>query len=158
MTIDTSLSQAPAFATDKHMQKYIIFRAEKRQPGWEDRKLQHTQGLTKILAEYFDSSDEPIPEVGYRPTDFVRVEECVDPLHPLASTHYRKGDWEVVRVETFTPDIPVSEFDTIVICYCEYNPIDAPLKPIPERQTSLDSFGGNKDQYRQWLEQEQAEN
>jgi len=29
----------------------------------------------------------------------------------------------------------------IVICYCQYNPINAPLQPLPPRQVSPDSFG-----------------
>lgn len=134
------------------MHKYIIFRAEKRQPGWKERKLQHTQGLTRILAEYFDSSDEPIPEPGYRPLEFIRVDALHDPGKHAYSTHYRTGDWEVSRVETYTPDIPMGDFDMVVICYCKYNPIDAPLKPMPDRQVSIASFGGDKAAYEQWLE------
>jgi hypothetical protein len=133
------------------MRKYIIFRAEKREPGWEKRKLEHTQGLTRILAEYFDSSNKPIPEPGYRPLEFVRVDQLHDPKEHGYSTHYRTGDWEVTRVETYTPEMPMSDFDMIVICYCQYNPINAPLKPMPERQVSIDSFGGNKEAYEQWL-------
>jgi hypothetical protein len=136
------------------MRKYIIFRAEPRQPGWEERMLSHTHSLTRILAEYFDSSDSPIPEPGYRPTEFVRIDaEHNSDFHGW-STHYKTGDWEVVRVHTYTPDIPVpygGEFDTIVLCYCRYNPIDAPLKPMPERQVSVDSFGGDEAAYQQWL-------
>jgi len=86
------------------MRKYMIFRAQKREPGWEKRKLKHTQGLTRILAEHFDSSDRPIPEPGYRPTELVQ-----DPNQSGESTHYRPGDWEVVRVETYTPDRPMGE-------------------------------------------------
>jgi hypothetical protein len=67
------------------MRKWIIFRAEKRQPGWKDRKLQHTQSLTWVLAEHYDSSDGDIPEPGYRPKEFVRVEQFVDQARPAAS-------------------------------------------------------------------------
>lgn len=134
------------------MRKYIIFRAEKREPGWEKRKLEHTQGLTRILAEHLDSSNKPIPEPGYRPTEFVRVDSLHDSKQHGYSTHYREGDWEVVRVETYTPDVPMGEFDMVVICYCKYSPVNAPLKPMPERQVSIDSFGGNKAAYEQWLE------
>ena len=74
------------------MHKYIIFRAEPRTPGWKDRKFQHTQSLTRILTEHFDSSDDPIPEVGYRPPEFVRVEAEHDPDRHGYSTHYRTGD------------------------------------------------------------------
>ena len=135
------------------MRKYIVFQAERKdKTDWRNRKLQHTQALTWILAEHWDSSDKPIPEPGYRPSEFIRV----DTLHNLEehgySTHYRTGDWEVKRVETYTPDVPMGEFDMVVICYCKYNPINAPLKPMPERQVSIDSFGGDKEAYEQWLE------
>ncbi|MBW4621529.1 MAG: hypothetical protein KME17_19480 [Cyanosarcina radialis HA8281-LM2] len=63
---------------ERLMRKYIIFRSEKREPGWKERKLQHTQGLTRILAEHFDSSDRPVPEPGYRPTEFIRVDALHD--------------------------------------------------------------------------------
>lgn len=134
------------------MRKYIIFRAEKREPGWKERKLQHTQGLTRILAEHFDSSDQPIPEPGYRPTEFIRVDSLHNPDEHGYSTHYRHGDWEVTRVETYTPDVPMGEFDMVVMCYCKYSPINASLKPMPDRQVSVDSFGGDKEAYEQWLE------
>jgi hypothetical protein len=133
------------------MRKWIIFRAEKRQPGWENRKLAHTGSLTKTLAEYLDCSDQGLPEPGYRPTEYIRVEQFVDPAYPGASTHYRAGDWEVTRVETYTPDVPTGEFDIIAVCYCKYNPINTSLKPMPERQVSLDSFGGDNEAYEHWL-------
>ena len=62
------------------MQKYIIFQAESGEDeGWRERKLQHSQALTFIIAENWDSSNEPIPEPGYRPVEFVRVESEHDP-------------------------------------------------------------------------------
>lgn len=137
------------------MRKYIIFRAEKREPGWKERKLQHTQGLTRILAEHFDSSDKPIPEPGYRPTEFIRVDALHNPEEHGYSTHYRKGDWEVTRVETYTPD-DSGEFDLIVICYCKYTPINALLNPMPDRQVSVDSFGGDEAAYAQWLDSQKS--
>ncbi|WP_017655148.1 hypothetical protein [Fortiea contorta] len=134
------------------MHKYIIFQAEPSAEGWENRKLQHTQALTRILTEHWDSSDKQIPEPGYRPTEFIRVEALHDPKQHAHSTHYRKGDWEVTRVETYTPDVSMGKYDMVVICYCKYNPINAPLKPMPERQVSVDSFGGDEEAYKQWLE------
>lgn len=135
------------------MRKYIIFQAEKSdKTNWRNRKLQHTQALTWILAEHWDSSDKPIPEPGYRPTEFIRVDQLHDPKEHGHSTHYRQGDWEVTRVETYTPDLPLGDYDMVVICYCKYNPINAPLKPMPERQVSLASFGGDETAYQQWLE------
>jgi hypothetical protein len=136
------------------MRKWIIFRAEKRQPGWEDRKYAHTGSLTKVLCEHFDCSDQAIPEPGYRPKEFVPVEQFADANYPEASTHYRVGDWEVSRVETYTPDVPMGEFDMVVVCYCKYVPVNAPLKPMPERQVTADSFGGDNTAYEQWLERQ----
>jgi hypothetical protein len=136
------------------MRKWIIFRAEKRQPGWEDRKYAHTGSLTKVLCEHFDCSDQAIPEPGYRPKEFVPVEQFADANYPEASTHYRVGDWEVSRVETYTPDVPMGEFDMVVVCYCKYAPVNAPLKPMPERQITADSFGGDNAAYEQWLERQ----
>jgi hypothetical protein len=134
------------------MHKYIIFQAEGEDPHWEERKLQHSQASTWIISEHWDSSDKQIPEPGYRPTEFIRVEALHDPKQHAHSTHYRKGDWEVTRVETYTPDVPMGKYDMVVICYCKYNPINAPLKPMPERQVSVDSFGGDQEAYKQWLE------
>lgn len=135
------------------MRKWIIFRADKRQPGGLERKYAHTGSLTKNLFEHFDSSDKPLPGPGYRPPEFIRIEEAVDPQFSAAKTHYRKSNWEVVRVETYTPDIPVgTDFGMIVICTCQYNPIDAPLKPMPDRQISIDSFDGDENAYQRYLE------
>lgn len=143
------------------MQKYIIFQAESGEDeGWRQRKLQHSQALTFIIAENWDSSEEPIPEPGYRPIEFVRVESEHDPNEHAHNTHYRVSDWEVVRVQTYTPDIPtpMSDYDVIVMCYCRYNPIDDPLKPMPQRQVSIDSFGGDEVAYKQYLESEKSKN
>ncbi|WP_413167881.1 hypothetical protein ACL6C3_14370 [Capilliphycus salinus ALCB114379] len=138
------------------MRKWIIFRAEKRQPGWQERKYAHTGSLTKTLFEHYDCSDSPLPEPGYRPPEFIKVEQFSDSQYPEAKTHHRQSDWEVSRVEVYSPDLPVGmDFDMIVICYCQYNPINAPLNPMPERQVSIDSFGGNQEAHSQWVEREQ---
>jgi hypothetical protein len=132
------------------MGKYIIFQAEPDTEGWEHRKLEHTQALTRILAEHRSYSNKPIPEPGYRPTEFIRVDALHDPNQHAHSTHYRDSDWEVTRVETYTLDLPTGKYDMIVICYCQYNPINAPLHPMPERQVSVDSFGGDEAAYKEW--------
>jgi hypothetical protein len=134
------------------MGKYIIFQAEPDSKGWEKRKLEHTQALTRILSEHWSYSKKPIPEPGYRPTEFVRVDALHDPSQHAHNTHYRESDWEVTRVETYTPDLPMGKYDMVVICYCQYNPINAPLNPMPERQVSVDSFGGDEAAYQEWLE------
>ncbi len=105
------------------IRRWILFRAEQRQPGWEERKYAHSGSLTKTLAEQYDCSDQPLPEPGYRLPEFVRVEQFVDPSFLAAKTHYRQSDWEVVHVETYTPEIPVGMgFDVIVVCHCQYSP------------------------------------
>lgn len=135
------------------MKKWIIFRADKRQPGGTERKYAHTGSLTKNLFEHFDSSGSPLPEPGYRPPEFIQIEDEINPQFPLASTHYKKSDWEVVRVEVYTPEISMgADFDMIVLCTCQYNPVDLPLKAIPERQISVDSFGEDEGAYRRYTE------
>ena len=62
------------------MRKWIVFRAEKRQPGWKERKYAHTESLTKTLFEHYDCSDKELPEPGYRPPEFIRVDQFVDHL------------------------------------------------------------------------------
>ncbi len=134
------------------MRKWIIFKTDKGQPGWEERKYSHTGSFTKILCEHFDSSGKASPEPGYRPKQFVRVDASIDPNYPKASTHYRIGDWQVSRVETYTPEFPMGDFDEIVVCYCEYSPIDSPLKEMPDRQVSIATFDGDVTAYEQYLE------
>jgi hypothetical protein len=117
--------------------KYIIFRADwSEEQGAENRILAHTGAITDILAEHFDSSNSSLPEPGYRLREYHRIEQFVDPRFPGASTHSRVGDWEVVRVEEYTPDLPTSEFEAIVICYCQYSPVSTPLEPLPKIQVS----------------------
>lgn len=142
------------------MKKYIIFRTEGSAKGWKERKLESSGALTRILAEYIDCSDKPLPEPGYRPAEFVRVDP--NPSVHGNSTHYKTGDWEVVRVHSYTPEIPVpqgGDYDVVAVCICRYSPVNAPLKAMPERQVSIDSFGGNREAYENWLtsQQEMAE-
>ncbi len=139
------------------MRRWIVFRAEKRQPGWQERKYAHTGSLTKTLFEHYDCSDQSLPTPGYRPSEFIQVQSFADPNYPNASTHHRLSDWEVTRVETYTPDNPVvMDFDLIVICYCKYSPINAPLHPLPARQVSVESFAGEGMAYQEWLETQQG--
>lgn len=51
----------------------MVFWAEKRQPGWKERKYAHSGSLTKTLFEHYDCSDKALPEPGYRPPEFIRV-------------------------------------------------------------------------------------
>ncbi|MGB7056280.1 MAG: hypothetical protein WBD58_01110 [Geitlerinemataceae cyanobacterium] len=137
------------------MSKWIIFRSDKGQPGSLERSFSHTGSLTKILGEHFSYSDREIPEVGYRPPIFIQLEEARDPQFPKGKTHWKPGNWEVVRVDIYTPEIPTpqgGDYDEIVVCTCRYNPIDAPLKLMPERQVSIESFDGERLAYDRWLD------
>ncbi|MBE9218496.1 hypothetical protein [Dolichospermum flos-aquae] len=119
------------------MSKYIIFKADKGQlKNWEKMLLSHTGACTNILAEHYDGSKKPIPEPGYRLKEFSQIEEYVDSEFPGASTHYRIGDWEVSKVEEYVPDLPLGTFESVVICYCRYSPVNTPLKPLPKIQVS----------------------
>ena len=127
------------------MRKYIIFMAEDGQPNWEERKLQHTGGCTDILTEYYDSSDSPIA-IGYRPTEYKQEPEFVDPQFSGATTHQRRGEWEVQRIESYVPDLPLgTNFNEIVICYCIYNPIESPWTLQSKPAISIESFGGDRE-------------
>ncbi|NER93420.1 MAG: hypothetical protein F6J86_06230 [Symploca sp. SIO1B1] len=120
------------------MRKYIIFKADRKQPGWKQRQLAHTGALTRILAEHYDSSNNPIPKPGYRFREFHQIEQFANPNFPGASTHSRVGDWEVTRVKEYPCSEPDAEFDLIVICYCQYSPVSTPLEPLPEIQVQME--------------------
>jgi hypothetical protein len=117
------------------MGKYIIFKTESASAeGWEERLLAHSGAFTSILAEHYDSSNTPKPEPGYRLRDYHRIERFAGERFPGASTHSRVGDWEVTRVEEYTPKQPQSDFEIIVVCYCRYSPVTTPLEPLPAIQ------------------------
>jgi hypothetical protein len=118
------------------MGKYIIFKTESMSDsGWEERVLTHTGALTDILAEHYDSSNSPLPTPGYRLREYHKIQQFADPQFPDASTHSRIGDWEVTRVEKYTPESN-SDFEAIVICYCRYSQVTTPLEPLPKIQTT----------------------
>ncbi|BAZ14902.1 hypothetical protein NIES4071_67720 [Calothrix sp. NIES-4071] len=119
------------------MSKYIIFKAEDASSEqWKSMLLAHTGACTDILAEHYDSSTLPLPAPGYRLREFHKIEQFVDPNFPGASTHSRIGDWEVTKVEEYPSELPINEFETIIICYCRYLPVNTPLEPLPKIQTT----------------------
>jgi hypothetical protein len=141
------------------MRKYIIYQAEDsdidQAPYADGMLLQHTQACTGILEENWDFSDKPIPKPGDRSLEFIRVEASYDPQKHGHSTHYRQSDWEVTRVECYTPQLTTQAFDLIVLCYCRYAPISASLKPMPNRIISADAFT-SETEYQQWLDSQPA--
>lgn len=135
------------------MSRYIIYQAESMDAhGWETRKLINgsSETFTAILAEHFDSTHGPLPEVGHRLTEYVTISDSVEPQFPEASTHYREGDWEISCVETYAPERPMGQFEVIVVCVCRYAPVESELVPIEEITVSTDSFGDDQDAYDAW--------
>jgi len=98
--------------------------------------LSHTGALTSILAEHYDYSGKPLPKIGDRLRNFAQFQESADPKFPAASTHVRWGDWEVSRVEEYTPEIPDAEYDCLAVCYCRYSPIESEWKELPKVRVS----------------------
>jgi hypothetical protein len=138
------------------MRKYIIFQTSPSELGWSDRKLAHTGFLTRILAEHYAPADRPSPKPGYRLREYHRVAEAANPAFPQETTHSRVGDWEVSRVEEYAPVNPGSDYDIIVICYCNWMPIESVLEPLASCQVTVDSFGGDEAQYREYLKRNAA--
>jgi hypothetical protein len=143
------------------MRRLILFKADK---GEIEKYRQHTEikvgqsfyrianagsvpSLTTTIAEHYDSSGKPAPEIGYRLTETV----------PEDRDSFRDNGWEVVRVEEYTPEIPPpygAGFDSICLCYCAYKPLapqDVWTKKAHRLAPSLASFGGNEKAYQDWL-------
>lgn len=93
---------------------WIVFKADGMSaPGWEERKLLPSGGLTDILWENWDSSGK-LPQVGERVREYADLEDSG------SITHGREGDWVVTSIHQF------SSFDTdhrIVVCHCQYQPV-----------------------------------
>jgi hypothetical protein len=124
------------------MGKYIIFKTETASDrGWEDRKLAHTGALTSILAEHYDFSNSDLPQVGYRLREYHQIDQFADKEFPGASTHSRMGDWEVIRVEEYSQNWSAKDLESVVICYCQYSPVETPLEPLPKVQTTEELMG-----------------
>jgi hypothetical protein len=86
------------------VKRWIVFKTESASSkGWKERKLQPAGHLTRMLAEYLDCSDKVLPEPGYRPREFARFEESVDPNFPDASTHVRWSDWDLIVDDEVRP-------------------------------------------------------
>ncbi len=130
----------------------IIFQAEPDQPGWETR-FDPMGGFTRYLTEHRDFSGKgKIPKVGYRFPVFLRDESAATKRN-IGSTHYRKGDWVVTRVERYPAGSPDCSCKEIAICYCSFCPIEAELVALEEAKVSVDSFGGDKEAYQRWVGQ-----
>jgi hypothetical protein len=100
--------------------------------GWEERKLMPSGNLTDTLAEEIDFSGR-LPKLGDRVREYTELD------NPGGETvHGRDGDWLVSRIEHF------SSFDTdtrIVLCYCQYQPIEADWKPLKRGKPMHEMLG-----------------
>ena len=133
----------------------FIFKTETADaPGWEERQLTHSRAGTDILAEHYDSSDNPPPQPGDRLPEFHRVPGFEDPQFSAASTHSREGNWQITRIEEYRPTHPNSAFHTILLCYCQYTPIVTSLEPLPPVQVTADSFGSDETAHQDWQTQQ----
>jgi len=102
---------------------WIIYKTEGRDAsGWEDRMLMPSEGLTDILAEEWDWSGK-LPEVGDRVRDYINLEEPGNGI-----THGRDGDWVVSKIQRFSS---TDTNDRIVVCICDFQPIDNQWEAIP---------------------------
>jgi hypothetical protein len=135
------------------MRKYIIFQTSPSDEGWESRKLAHTGFLTRILAEHYAPAESQSPKPGYRLREYHRVSESANPDFPKETTHSRIGNWEVSKVEEYAPINPSSDYNIVVICYCKWTPIESVLEPLCKGKVTADSFGGNEEEYQEYLEQ-----
>lgn len=132
--------------------RWTVFLAGDDEHGWEERKFAHTNAFTNILGTHYDCTGGEPPEVGYRISDYKSEDG-------EKSTHYRKGDWVVNRVEVFVPDLPIASiYDEIAICQCVYDPIEPKWKAFKGKSiASLDSFGGDREAYNKFLLSDSAD-
>lgn len=115
------------------MSKYIIYKAKQGQTeGAITRKLTHCDRLTDILYTSLSYSAKSAPKKGDRPLDSVTISEALKPhQRDDGTTHSCKSNWVVDSVETFNIDGVGTEFDSIVICWCVYEPVTSPvLTPV----------------------------
>ena len=112
--------------------KLILFYANSGDSGLDYGTL--TRGdndnqRLKLLAQYYDSSDSPAPDEGYRLSSYKQAE--VDGV--TRNTHHRPGPWSVETVESYLPDLPMgTEFGEVVICTCDYTPLPDDENPWVE--------------------------
>lgn len=111
---------------------WIIYKADSgNSPGWENRMLMPSGGLTDIVAEEWDWSGV-MPQVGERVRDY---ENLSDPGNGV--THGKDGDWIVTKVDSFSsPTSPLN----VVICTCQFQPIESDWQEIPRGKPITDEI------------------
>ncbi len=135
--------------------KYVIFKEERPIQYGESRQLSRTGSATDILAEWYLRAETSAPNIGDRLLEFAHIDEngVVDLTRSKGSTHQRLGDWQVTRVEEYVANLPVGQdYEEIVVCYCQYVPIEPNWKSIPKTIVSVDSFEGDRSAFQTWID------
>jgi hypothetical protein len=136
------------------MSRLVIFKAEDSSaPGWEARTLQVSGSLTDLLGQYFDYSNGPAPDVGYRLPEFKHDDAAATFDHRGGVTHQRLSPWNVSRVDEYVGNTGQETMDDVVIAYCAYAPLPENENPWVEMApaiVSLESFGGDVAAYDAW--------
>lgn len=111
------------------MNRYIIYKSRSGSTGnWESRRLAHTGSFTDILAEHFDQTQKPLPKPGDRLIEFTDDQETNKTIH-----YNRNGSWVVTEIDVFTAsDVQLGKHKEIVVCWCEYEPVEPKWMPITE--------------------------
>lgn len=114
---------------------WIVYKAESMgAEGWEQRRLMPSNTGTDILWENWDFSDK-LPQPGDR------IREYGNPLEASNGiTHSKQGNWVVTRIEHFSS---FDSNDRIVICYCQYQPVEADWQPLRRGRSVPELLEGN---------------
>ena len=101
---------------------WIVFKTKDMSAeGWEERLLMPSGDITNILEENWDCSGQD-PQIGDRVREYISKGREED-----FATQGRDGDWVVAEMHRFSsPDTD----QKIIVCYCEYQPIEAEWEPL----------------------------
>jgi hypothetical protein len=106
-----------------------------------------------LLGQYFDYSNGPAPDVGYRLPEFKYDDAVATFDHRGGVTHQRLSPWNVSRVDEYVGNTGQETMDDVVIAYCAYAPLPENENPWVEMApaiVSLESFGGDVAAYDAW--------
>lgn len=132
------------------MATWIIFRASNL-----DDLQHHTNafgGLCDIITEHWDYSGKEAPKPGYRPSISKTMNSTTN---GWPDSYSGPGDWVVKKVETYVADSS-AEFNKVVVCVCDYEPIPEEERPwtyIPVAEVTALNFGDGPEaeaQFEQW--------
>lgn len=94
-----------------------IYRTDGAQPGWEKRFDSIGSG-TYLLHEEMDySSNRTILKIGDLLGESKRF--------PDGEIYHRQSDWAIVKVQRYPAVGEDCDWDEIVLCYCQFEPIES---------------------------------